>query len=307
MYKKNYCCSLQISNNSKIVLLCNFIQNFFACNFTQIYFCSFIWHVIWSILICYHRWSLLVNKSSILAQGSSSCHFLFQAPPPKKALWPILQWYKFHNPIDRLDQGDIQSRVGKTEFHFPNFFPKFWSFLSYVSSNFSDFLPHFGPIGERVAHPGRPWLMAMPLGLHLDLNNPWLVHLHVVQIFTNTVGKIGEWEAPGKFWCWKGNFQKCCLFVHKNTLQIVRRLASFLGNKQVFLLCPLKKTNKQTKTKTWRGLLSVFVTLRHTKLTRNYYSLMLYMTQYHCYNAGIKFKWNTQQQYKDYFQWETCL
>ena len=22
---------------------------------------------------------------------------------------------------------------------------------------------------------------------------------------------------------------------------------------------------------------------------------------------GIKFKWNTQQQYKDYFQWETCL
>ena len=68
----------------------------------------------------------------------------------------------------------------------------------------------------------------------------------------------------------------------------------------------IKKTNKQTKTKTLRGLLSVFVTLRHTKLTRNYYSLMLCMMQYHCYKAGIKFKWNTRQQYKDYFQWETC-
>ena len=84
-------------------------------------------------------------------------------------------------------------------------------------------------MGERVA----PWkALAMPLGLHLDLNNPWSVHLHVVQIFTNIVGKIGEWEAPGKFWCWKGNFQKFCLFVHNNILQIVRKLASFLENKQ---------------------------------------------------------------------------
>ena len=39
-----------------------------------------------------------------------------------------------------------------------SFSPKFWTFFSYFSSNFSHFLPHFGSPGGRLAHPGRPWL-----------------------------------------------------------------------------------------------------------------------------------------------------
>ena len=43
---------------------------------------------------------------------------------------------------------------GGHEFHFPHLLINF----TYLSSNFSHFLPHFGPPGGRVAHPGRPWL-----------------------------------------------------------------------------------------------------------------------------------------------------
>ena len=47
--------------------------------------------------------------------------------------------------------------LGGQEFHFPHFSSKFDEF-SYFSSNFTYLLPHFGPPGGRVAHPGRPWL-----------------------------------------------------------------------------------------------------------------------------------------------------
>ena len=60
---------------------------------------------------------------------------------------------------------------GGQEFHFPHFFPKFWSFFSYFSSNFSHFLPHFGSPGGRLAHPGRSWLRHwwayMCIGYHM--------------------------------------------------------------------------------------------------------------------------------------------
>ena len=65
-----------------------------------------------------------------------------------------------------------------------------------------------------------------------------------------------SWEIlvlEGKFWNLEGNFQKFCLFVHKNTLQIVRKLASFLGNKKFFLLCPLKKHEQTNKNKNLKG------------------------------------------------------
>ena len=39
-----------------------------------------------------------------------------------------------------------------------SFFPEISINFSYFSSNFTFFLPHFGPPGGRVAHPGRPWL-----------------------------------------------------------------------------------------------------------------------------------------------------
>ena len=47
---------------------------------------------------------------------------------------------------------------GGQEFHFPHFFLK--SRLSFLifPQTFTHFLPHFGPPGGQVAHPGRPWL-----------------------------------------------------------------------------------------------------------------------------------------------------
>ena len=39
-----------------------------------------------------------------------------------------------------------------------SFFPQILINLSYFSSNFTHFLPHFGSPGGRLAHPGRPWL-----------------------------------------------------------------------------------------------------------------------------------------------------
>ena len=48
------------------------------------------------------------------------------------------------------------SRVGKIRI-FPQYFLISRSF-SHFSSNFLNFLPHFGLPGGRLAHPGRPWL-----------------------------------------------------------------------------------------------------------------------------------------------------
>ena len=39
-----------------------------------------------------------------------------------------------------------------------SFFPQILINLSYFSSNFTHFLPHFGSPGGRLDHPGRPWL-----------------------------------------------------------------------------------------------------------------------------------------------------
>ena len=44
-----------------------------------------------------------------------------------------------------------------------SFFPQISIKFSYFSSNFYSFLPHFGPPGGRVAHPGRPWLRHCPI------------------------------------------------------------------------------------------------------------------------------------------------
>ena len=46
---------------------------------------------------------------------------------------------------------------GGQGFHFPHF-PSNSINFSYFSSSFTYFLPHFGPPGGRLAHPGRPWL-----------------------------------------------------------------------------------------------------------------------------------------------------
>ena len=46
--------------------------------------------------------------------------------------------------------------MGKISFFL--IFPQIFVIFTYFSSKFSHFLPHFGPPGGRVAHPGRPWL-----------------------------------------------------------------------------------------------------------------------------------------------------
>ena len=52
------------------------------------------------------------------------------------------------------------------EFHFPHLFPQIKINFSYFSSNFTYFLPHFGPPGGWVATQGRPWLRHWPRLLH---------------------------------------------------------------------------------------------------------------------------------------------
>ena len=54
---------------------------------------------------------------------------------------------------------------GGQEFHFPHFFPEISINFSDFSSNFTYFLPYFGPPHGRIAHPGRPWLRHWSLGL----------------------------------------------------------------------------------------------------------------------------------------------
>ena len=43
-------------------------------------------------------------------------------------------------------------------------FPQISKIFSYFPSNFTYFLPHFGPPDGQVAHPGRPWLHHWPFG-----------------------------------------------------------------------------------------------------------------------------------------------
>ena len=50
-----------------------------------------------------------------------------------------------------------------------SFFPQILINLSYFSSNFTLFLPHFGSPGGRLDHPGRPWLRHwVPIGICFD-------------------------------------------------------------------------------------------------------------------------------------------
>ena len=60
-------------------------------------------------------------------------------------------------------QRKINDDQGSSQPHSPGWarvtlFPQISINFSYFFSNFNYFLPHFGPPGVRVSHPGRPWL-----------------------------------------------------------------------------------------------------------------------------------------------------
>ena len=146
---------------------------------------------------------MVTPSQQVFNFGTRQLSFSFSGglPPPKKPCDPYSD-INFTILIDRLDQGDTQ---GRSQPHSPGWARPSSTFLIFPQILILFFLfflklflfsSSFWPCGW-ASRPGKA--LAMPLGLHLDLNNPWSVHLHVVQIFTNIVGKIREWEAPGKF------------------------------------------------------------------------------------------------------------
>ena len=97
---------------------------YYSCNYIIKIAKSSSYFECWLLLIS----SVLSNKSQNISTGVS-------ASGPKPA---------------------SQSRVGKS-FTFL-IFSQIAMNSSYFPSNFAPVLPHFGPLGGRLAHPGRPWL-----------------------------------------------------------------------------------------------------------------------------------------------------
>ena len=88
-----------------------------------------------------------------------NCTFTFEPPGTVYKGSKYNKFLHFRELLSRCNQGRSQPHSpGWARVPLSSFSPKFWSFFSYSSSNFSYFLPHFGPTGGRVAHPGRPWL-----------------------------------------------------------------------------------------------------------------------------------------------------
>ena len=59
-----------------------------------------------------------------------------------------------------------------------SFFPQILINLSYFSSNFTHFLPHFGSPGGRAAHPGRPWLRHCNKGFEFKFLDDNIILFH---------------------------------------------------------------------------------------------------------------------------------
>ena len=97
-------------------------------------------------------WSSKMSLKSVTFNFLIDCkhhlqNFLLQQTP-----LTLLNWFQRDRAVASL------TVPGGQEFHFPHFFLWFQSNFSYFSSYFTYFLPHFGPPGGRLPHPGRPWL-----------------------------------------------------------------------------------------------------------------------------------------------------
>ena len=115
----------------------------------------------------------------IIVMKWDTCSFhSHQAPDSETSLMPVFFSSTCFRPSGRAVAN--LAVPGGQEFYFPHFFLKFLSF----SSNFAYFLPHFGPPGGRVAHPGRPWLCHC----HLELHNKYL------GFWNSTSGPVWKWR-----------------------------------------------------------------------------------------------------------------
>ena len=89
---------------------------------------------------------------------------------------------------------------GGQELHFPHFFPQI---LINFSSNFTYFLPHFGPPGVQVAHPGWPWLRHcihdFVVGVTLDLVGSFMICLTVIVSKSGTQMRVRDSSATRIF------------------------------------------------------------------------------------------------------------
>ena len=86
-----------------------------------------------------------------------------------------------------------------------SFCPQISINFSYFSSNFTYFLPHFGPPGGRVAHPGRPWLRHWHLH-YSALESGSQSHLTCLTEYS----EILWWDGGGVGWTIE-NFQPQCI------------------------------------------------------------------------------------------------
>ena len=97
------------------------------------------------------RFSRMLESISYLSP--MCCNFL-RKKTVTNLVWgavPLKFWNSMTGPHPAS-----QSRVGKTS-TFLIFLKSRSNFLIFIW-NFAHFLPHFGPTGGRLVHPGRPWL-----------------------------------------------------------------------------------------------------------------------------------------------------
>ena len=90
--------------------------------------------------------------------------------------------------------------LGGQEFHFPHFSSNPDQF--FFPSNFAHFLPHFGPPGGRLAHPGRPWLrycLCMLICNPRKWTTPVVSHTRLRKILNNILSVESGFQLLSRF------------------------------------------------------------------------------------------------------------
>ena len=102
------------------------------------------------------RWKGCFGKKHEQGWSFRSCS---QTLRRKRNVWYHTVFFLFAKVMQHLSQGRSQPHSpGWARVPLSLFLPQIWIDFSYFSSNFTYFLPHFGPPGGWVTHLGRPWL-----------------------------------------------------------------------------------------------------------------------------------------------------